>query len=180
MLIGIEGGLGDGKTILMVRYLVKDSLKGYSLYPNLKLFNGVKYTPLDVVEMLKYEKENVSLMNATIGVDEITVFLDCRLSMTKLNRIFSYFILQSRKRSVDIYYTSQDLTMCDKRLLKHTHIQILAESLYDEHNTVIPHFKKYTLFDFRNVRKPHIERFILDIRPYYEYYNTDEVILPPM
>ena len=178
MLIGIEGGLGDGKTVLLTKYLLDDYLKGYKIYSNYSLFE-IAYNELVIEEMLQREQENVQLKNCTIGVDEITVFADCRLSGSRLNRLFSYFVLQSRKRSVDIYYTTQDFDMIDKRIKAHTHINIIAESLYNNKDEIIPHYKHYTILDFRRPYKPKIQRFIMDIRPFYDYYDTDEIIKPP-
>lgn len=179
MLIGIEGGLGDGKTVLCTKYLLNDSLKGYTIFSNYNLFD-INYNNLIVEEMLENEQRNVSLRNCTLGVDEITVFADCRVSGSIMNRLFSYFVLQSRKRSVDVYYTTQDFDMIDKRINRHTHIKIIAESIYDNNDKIIKHYKKYTIIDLRNKYRPRIERFILDIRPYYDYYDTDEIIKPPM
>lgn len=177
MLIGIQGGLGTGKTLLLTRYLLNDYLKGYTIFANYHL-TDIEHTLFDVNDFLFKEKENESLKNMTIGIDELTVFVDCRLSMSKKNLLFSYLVLQSRKRSVDLYYTTQNFRMIDKRITEHTHIKVLCESVYDEYGTLIPHYKKYVVMDMRDITRPNIERFVLDIRPYYKYYDTDEIILP--
>ena len=179
MLIGIQGGLGAGKTILLVKYLIGDFYKGYTIFSNFKLDN-IEYNKLNVEAMLENEQREVNLTNATLGIDELTVFADCRISASKMNRWISYMVLQSRKRSVDLYYTTQNFSMIDKRVLNHTHIQVIAQSLYDNEGNIIPHFKKYSVIDMRDISNIHIERFILDIRPYYDFYDTDEIIMPPM
>lgn len=178
MLIGIQGGLGTGKTILLVRYLLNDFNKGYTIFSNFHLEN-IEYTLFDVDKFLENEKKNKALTNMTIGVDELTVFTDCRLSMSKRNLLFSYLVLQSRKRSVDIYYTTQNFNMIDKRIISHTHIKVLCESIFNVQGKEIPHYKKYAVIDMRNPMNMQIKRFVLDIRPYYEFYDTDEIILPP-
>lgn len=179
MLIGIQGGLGTGKTVLLTKYLITDYYKDYEIYVNYKLYD-IKYNDLHVEEMLENEQQHVTLKNATIGIDELTVFADCRLSASKMNRWIGYLVLQSRKRSVDLYYTTQNFSMIDKRILNHTHIQVIAQSLYDREGNVIPHFKKYSVIDARDISSMKINRFILDIRPYYDFYDTDEIIKPPM
>lgn len=179
MLIGIEGGLGDGKTAKMTEYLINDAKKGYDLFSNYKLF-GVPFYELDVAEMLENEQKEIQLKNATIGVDEITVFADCRLSTSVLNRLFSYFVLQSRKRSVDMYYTTQDFDLVDWRIVNHTHIKIIAESLYTKEGDVIPDIKHYTIIDARNKNRIRIDRFYQNISHTYDHYDTDEVIKPPL
>lgn len=178
MLIGLEGGLGDGKTIMMVRYLNKDFNNGHDIYANFELKNGLKYNPIDLKELLSYKDKSLEFTNATLGIDEITVFVDCRTSSSKSNRIFSYFVLQSRKRSVNIYYTTQDLTMLEKRLLPHTHIIILCESIFDKNGDMIKDWKNYSVIDYRNRRRPTINSFDMNIKPYYDFYDTDEVIEP--
>jgi len=179
MLIGIQGGLGDGKTIMLTRYLLHDFNKGHKILCNYQLFN-IEYENLIVENLLKNEQDGIHLKNVTIGIDELTVYADCRLSMSKANLLFGYLVLQSRKRSVDIYYTTQDFRMIDKRVLHHTHIQIIAESLYDKNGQIIEGHKKYSIVDARNVTRMTINRFVLDIRPYYDYYDTDEIITPPI
>lgn len=177
MLIGIQGGLGTGKTLLLTRYLLNDFKKGYTIFSNYHL-NYIDYTLFEVTDFLENEKENKSLRDMTIGIDELTVFTDCRLSMAKRNILFSYLVLQSRKRSVDIYYTTQNFSMIDKRVISHTNIQVICESIYDNTGVIIPHYKKYAVIDSRDIANMKIDRFILDIRPYYPFYDTDEIILP--
>jgi cytidylate kinase len=175
MIIGIEGGLGSGKTLMMARYLYQDLLNGFDVRANFRL--NFKSNDLDVKELLETGKE---LKDVTIGLDEITVFIDCRKSMSKMNRLISYFILQSRKRNVNIYYTTQDFDMVDKRLIQHTHIQIIAEKIYYSDGREIPDYRRYTILDFRNPKNLKPIQFIVDISKYYNLYDTDEIIKPPI
>jgi len=176
LIIGFEGGLGSGKTIGMVRYLHKDHANGKKIFANFGL-RGIDYESLNVLNIM----ENKNLNNVSIGIDEITVFMDCRTSMKKLNRLLSYFILQTRKRNCDLYFTTQDFGMCDKRLLKYCDIQILCKQSYDENGNEVEHARHYTIIDVRDKnKKPTITRFHLDISVYYSYYDTNEVIMPPI
>lgn len=177
MIIVLEGGLGSGKTILMVRYLVKDYMSGRIIYYNGGL-KKIKYEKINIGKILELHKNKFNLKDCTIGIDEITVFADCRISGSKLNRAISYFILQSRKRNVDIYFTTQNVNMIDKRLNQYTDIHILCEKIYDHDGNTIEGRRKYTIIDTRDWYKPHITRFVLDITKYYEFYDTNEVILP--
>lgn len=181
MLVGIQGGLGTGKTILLTKYLLNDSLNGYNILANYNLFN-INYDDLVVENLIKNPKDttdDIQLKNCTLGIDELTVYADCRLSSSNRNIFFSYLVLQSRKRSVDLYYTTQDFSMIDKRVFKHTHIQILCNSLYNEYGDIINHYKEYVILDCRDMANISTERYIMDIRPYYDYYDTDEIITPP-
>ena len=174
MLIGIEGELGGGKTLMMVRYLLQEYARKRKIMTNLKL-NYASYLPLDIISLLEDNKE---LENVVLGIDELTVYVDCRLSMSKANRFFSYLVLQSRKRGVDIYYTTQDMSMIESRVTDHTYFFVLCEKIFDKNNKCVDDYRYYTIFDFRNRRKPYIDNFVMKIRPYYKYYDTDQIIEP--
>ena len=101
MIIGIQGGLGSGKTIIMAKWLHKDKLQlNRDVYSNFKLLK-CDYIPLNIEDMLD---KRIDLTNASVGIDELTVFADCRNSMAVANKIFSYFVLQTRKRNVCLYF----------------------------------------------------------------------------
>jgi len=178
MIIGIEGGLGSGKTLLMVRYLVKDYLKGNQIFTNIGL-KDIDFKFLDLNKVLDMHKDEFNLNNCSVAIDEITVFADCRKSSSKMNRLISYFILQSRKRGVDIYFTTQNLNLVDFRLINYMDFQVFCEKIYNKNGLEIDDKRKYRIFDLRNIRKINISSFILDISKYYRFYDTYEVILPP-
>ena len=178
MIIGIEGGLGSGKTILMTRYLVKDYLKGKKIYTNYHL-KEIDYELIDMSRILDMHKNGFNLNECSLGVDEITVFADCRRSGSVMNRLISYMILQSRKRNVDFYFTTQNLSMVDLRLVQYMDVQVICEKVRDKDGKVIDGFSKYRVFDLRDVHNLTINRFVLDISKYYRFYDTREVILPP-
>lgn len=175
--IGIEGGLGTGKTVYMTRLLYLDSKKGFPVMSNYKLMN-VKHEMLDVSNVLEMNESNVQLKNMSIGIDEITVFMDCRRAMSNL--MISYFILQSRKRNVNIYYTTQSFDMVDNRLIDHTDFQVMCSKIYNKNGSEIKDYRRYCIFDMRNLRDIHESIFNLKISSYYKYYDTNEVILPPI
>jgi len=180
LIIGITGGLGSGKTIIMVRYLIKEYIMKHKIYANFGL-KKIKYEPLNILTILEMDKKQLALNNICVGIDELTVFADCRKSGSKLNRMISYFVLQTRKRNVTLYYTTQDISMIDLRLVDHTDIQILCSKIYDKDNNQLNDYRHYSIIDFReSMIKPKITRIIFDITKYYEYYDTYEVILPPV
>lgn len=175
MIVGFDGGLGSGKTLLMTKYLKEDADKGITVYSNYGL--NFKHGSLDLLDFLE---NNPTLYNVSIGIDEITLFMDCRTSASKMNRLISYFILQTRKRNVTLYYTTQDFSMVDLRLINHTHIQIVCEKLFFPNGQEIDDIRKYKVFDFRNPKDIRTHSFIMDIRDYYGLFNTDEIITPPI
>jgi len=175
MIIGIEGGLGSGKTAKLTGYLKRDSDAGFKVFANYGLNFDSDF--LDVLDLLENSPE---LKNICIGIDEITVFVDCRKSASKMNRLISYFILQSRKRNVNFYYTTQDFAMVDFRLINHTHIQIVAEKLFQSDGEEIEDIRKYTLYDYRNPKDVKKSTHLDDISQYYGLFDTDEIIKPPI
>lgn len=186
MLIGIEGFLGDGKTVYMVRCLKIDYNNGRKIFANFKL-HKIKYTYFDINEFLM-NTDYDSLRNATIGIDEITTMMDCRLSVSKSNIAFGYLVLQSRKRNLDIYYTTQDIGLVDyKRLIKYTQIFVICNRVYikkqldnDKYELVeVEDYRNYTVVDER-MRKENVVSYNIDITKYYDDYDTEEIIRPPV
>jgi len=184
MLIGIEGFFGDGKTAYLVRCLKIDADNNRKIISNLKL-NKIPSKIFDVEEFLN-DDNNDNLRNATIGLDEITTVMDCRLSGSKSNLAFGYLVLQSRKRDVDIYYTTQDFDLVDyRRLIKYTSIFVIAQRIYKKLELEngkyileeIDNWRNYTVVDERK-RKENVISFNLKISDYYDYYDTDQIIKP--
>lgn len=177
MIIGIEGGIGSGKTILMTRYLYKDFKRKKAIYSNYGL--KFKHEIIDMSKILEMHDNKFNLRDCSLGIDEITVFADCRRSGSKLNRLISYFILQSRKRSVDIYFTTQNLQMIDFRLLDYMDFQILAKKVKDKKTgKEVQGYAQYQVFDIRDVNNIKRTKFIMKLDKYYPLYDTMEVILP--
>jgi len=175
MIVGIDGGLGAGKTALMTSFLHEDMRKGFDVRANYGL--NFKHKPFNVLELLE-NKPN--LKDISIGIDEITVFMDCRRSTSKMNTLISYFILQSRKRNVTLYYTTQDFNMVDLRLVNHTHIQINCNKIFSENGEEINDIRKIVVIDCRNPHDIKSNVLYADISSIYNFYDTDEIILPPI
>ena len=172
MSVGIEGGLGSGKTLMMARYLALDFMRHHRrVYSNFWL--DFDYTKLDVRDMLK-KKEN--LKDVSVGIDELTVFADCRSSMSELNKLISYFVLQTRKRNVCLYYTTQDFGMVDKRIIQHTLVRVFCSKVKGKPDDYP--MRRYEILDIRDSFTNPPQVFYMDIRPYFNLYNTDEIIEP--
>jgi len=166
IIIGLEGGLGSGKTIMGVRYLHQNHTDSIPIYANFWL--SFPHTTLDVNKIKDILKDKY-MKFASIMIDEITVFMDCRRSMNEINLLISYFILQSRKRGVTFYYTTQDFDMVDGRLINHTDYMIecylILKSFKFNNVRILPEWdnilklnhckdwRKYTILDLRDRRK---------------------------
>src|SRR5690606_23431888 len=111
MIIGINGDIGSGKTILAVYFAFKLKKKGYRIMSNVPITfpDGTKSEPVDVRNLDKLD-------HCVIILDEAHIFLDSRRSASKGNLTTSYFILQTRKRGIIFIYTAQLGSSVDKRL----------------------------------------------------------------
>jgi hypothetical protein len=176
MIIGIEGFLGDGKTIFMVRCAKIDYKNNRKIFSNFKL-RGIEYTPLNIEDFLLTQNAE-KFKNCSIFIDEITLFMDCRRSSRKENIAISTLLRQSRKRSIDIYYTCQNLDETDLRLIRYTSIFVIAQRCFEEINNKlkeIDNYRQYIIVDTRQ-REENVKRMNMEISQYYPYYDTDEII----
>lgn len=123
-LFGIIGGMRRAKTILAVKAVHDEWQNGRQIKTNLTLRFGKhagtvrpeKFSLMDLVQFTEPEQEK-NWNNISLLWDEIYMNLECRLSAaSELNRIASYFIFQSGKRDVSIYWTSQMFGNPDNRL----------------------------------------------------------------
>jgi len=172
--IASASNLGSGKTLLMIRYLVNDFFKNKRIFCNIRI-NKINYEQIFIEDFLDESKTDM-FKNATIGIDEITLFMDCRRSMQ--NTFLSYIFLQSRKRKLNFYVTTQSLDMLDNRLLPYIGIHVITEMIFDIDNKPIKHLRKVTIIDRRNVYNPILSSFVFDISKWFSYYDTDEIVKP--
>lgn len=160
MLISILGSFGSGKTLLLA-ILGSDSKR--IVHSNF-LIRIPNYKPLKVLDLLNLEN------NIDMFIDEGYTWLESRISSSKLNRYLSYIILQSRKRTLDIYITAQLFSTVDLRFRDNSDIVVKCIKKSDGF--------KYSFF---NIRNRTIKSWILpftEAEKYYELYDTFEIIEP--
>lgn len=123
MIYGIIGGMSSGKTLVMSKLLHNDySIKKRRIFSNYRLnFPHEIITPEDIESYAKQEQE---LDNVSVGLDEIYLYIDSRMSSRKSNIMYSYFALQTSKRNVNLYYSAQNIHTVDKRIRDNTHVII--------------------------------------------------------
>jgi len=131
-IFGIEGGIGTGKTLTGVTYLIRDLYSGKTIYSNVKLKNIPKKFEDKIIYLTKqniaeiFEKVKVgewNMENSTIFIQEAHNYMDSRNSASTKNKTLSYWILQSRhtgKGSCDIIYDTQEIGQVDVRLRRNT------------------------------------------------------------
>ncbi len=165
-LIGIFGRLGSGKTLFASILSTDYYAKGYKIYANYKLQNAL---PLTFNYFLEFNKNYNPDNKYLFILDEVYAFgLESRASASKLNRLSSYIVLQSRKMNIDIIYTTQLLNAVDLRLKDLTDIVIRASKTESYYKFIILSADTY-----RTVILP-MEK----AKKYYGLYNTREIINP--
>jgi len=178
MIVGFIGGIGSGKTLSMTKSLHEDYKKGATIYTNygLKFKKRSKVIPLDKEFFEDYQKSGLDLINSSIAIDEAHVFVDSRRSLSKKNKLFSKFLTQSRKRSVNLYYTTQEADIknfftsgqVDLRLRKLTDYLVFCEFI----NIGKRHYVRNIMYS--NQKK--IGMTIFNADDYFKMYDTNEII----
>ena len=111
----ITGIKGSGKTSFAVSKLAEAATQGREIFANFQLKFPPMY-PTRYLEMEAFAEEMVTLRKVAVCIDEAQIYFDCRTSGSKRNRLFSYVMLQSRKRDVDFLLTSQQERNLDIRI----------------------------------------------------------------
>jgi hypothetical protein len=158
----ITGYIGSGKTLLMTFLLNAYQKAGKKIISNYYLDFPHQSISFEQIQKMQ-------LSNCVLGLDELTVWLDSRLSMTKQNRIISYFVLQTRKRDVDLLATTQDFGMLDLRLRRQTNYIIESEKV--DFDTF--HYTLRRLGDWRTTD------FYLKPKETYNLFDTTQIINIP-
>lgn len=122
MIIGFIGSRGSGKTLSMTIEAYKKYKQGYKIYSNYHL--NFPYTPFTVDDLLMFAESGMYFGNTVFLIDEIHIYFDSRASGKKRNMIFSYFLNQSSKNDIDVYYTSQFARQVEIRLRLNTEIVV--------------------------------------------------------
>lgn len=148
-IFGIEGGIGSGKTMTLVYYALRDLKEGKRIFSNVKFKNlsadeksRITYLTKDAINNMFNEIKSgrFDMKNSTVIIQEAHNYVDSRTSMTDKNRVFSYWILQSRHTgagSCDIMYDTQELGQVDKRLRNNTDF-IMRPQIYTKLENGMP------------------------------------------
>jgi hypothetical protein len=121
MIISFEGFQGTSKTTAAVATLVEQGVKqGKKIISNANL--DMEYTKFS----LEWFLDNINtheMEDCILFLDELYQLFDSRNSGSKQNKLFSYFIVQTRKRGVDFYYCTHHIDHVELRLRRATDIR---------------------------------------------------------
>lgn len=177
MIIGIIGDRGSGKTLFQTYLAHCDFEQGREIYANYHL--KFDYKLLDLKDLLSKIQNKEQLKNATLLLDEVHIFFESRRSGSKKNLAGSYLATQSRKRSLDIIYTTQYLGQVEKRLRDNTDYLVRAFKL-DETLYKYDIYKKMDSLtldtgDYEVVKTLFIRGD--NCQKIYDMYDTEEIIM---
>lgn len=176
MIVGIIGKRGCGKTITMAKTVVDMLKKGKIIYTNFHINKkGIDKKYHKKINLLDNEffknYKDFKLYNCALFLDEVYVYIDSRTSGSKRNRLWSYFINQTRKRDVDLYFTTQFFRQVELRLRENTEFFVFPQVI-KEGDKIIVDNKVYSYGD--RLKLIGRERFIGN--DYFNVYDTDEII----
>lgn len=192
MIIGFIGQRNSGKTLTMTIEAYKKYKQGYTIYSNYHL--NFPYIPYDVDDLMRFADEGKYFGNAIFLIDEIHIYFDSRASGKKRNRIFSYFLNQSSKNDIDVYYTSQYSRQVEVRLRLNTEVVVESSCkslVFASKNSkpvlktnYRPKPKDYRTVSwvmnrmvmFNDTGKDKIIKKVFKANKYFKLYNTREVI----
>lgn len=131
MICEIVGRFGSGKTLLLTYYALKAIEKNHKVFANytIKSDKASFVTPSNFE--VKLDSVDTQKQPISTFLDEVYVWLDSRMSMTKRNLSLSHLILQSRKRHLTIFYTAQMSRTVEMRLSEMADFRIKAEQLHN-------------------------------------------------
>ena len=119
-IIGIEGDIGQGKTLVQTFLLLKERTElKKRIYANYML-KGIPFIPLTFSMLENWRLNKAQFFNVALAIDEIQNWLDSRQSASRENRIISYFVNQAGKSDTNFYYTTQHFGMVEGRLTRRT------------------------------------------------------------
>lgn len=135
----IEGPQRSGKTLAMSILAYDEFIVNHSkILTNIAFDNPVtkqNRIPYEPLNFFKLTMEGITeYTNSVITIDELNFFLDSRGSMTKVNRKFCQWLLQSKKMGINTYGTTHQLGYLDLRFRENFDFLIRPICYYNINN----------------------------------------------
>jgi hypothetical protein len=162
-LIALIGDLGSGKTLGLTYFGYRAYLKHRTIFTNM---NSLVFKDKLIRSILDLEE----MREGFAGLDELWLWADSRLSPSLKNRVASMILLKSRKRDLDICYTTQHWMQIDCRIRNVTDFLILPELSGNE-----------TFCRIRILSYPYlttVKTIMYRTEPFFKMYNHTEEIEP--
>jgi len=173
----IFGNKGQGKTAAAT-YIAYETFKAKekrTIVANYKL--NFPYTKMDFERLEEYR-------DAFIIFDEAHLYIDCRTSMKKLNRLITYFVFEIRHLHSDLIFISQQRSI-DARIENATDVFLLPKMYVwngEKYRQKIDDDEKADLIRIKKVDKAHDRKktLYLDLKGLdynlFSMYDSDELV----
>jgi len=162
-LMGIIGDLGAGKTLSLVYFGYRAYLKQRKIYTNMRSLIFKDIMALTILEL-------EDMRSGFAGLDELWLWADSRLSPSLKNRVASLILLKSRKRDMDIVYTTQHWMQIDCRIRNVTDFLIMPELSQNET------FCRIKVLSYPYLS--HVKTITYRTAPFFKMYDHTEEIEP--
>jgi hypothetical protein len=160
MLVGICGTLGSGKTLSLTFFGHYFRTLGYSIFANYKLtFPHTRINSLKAIS---------SFRNGVFLADELWSWVDSREFGSKKNKEINAILLKSRKRGIDIFYTSQHFKQMDVRIRRITDVVVFPMMLKNQ--------SRCRLYFFDNAGFKVKNPITYKTKPIMKLYDTEEEV----
>lgn len=164
-IIGIEGPIGSGKTTVLTYFALQEYMVlKKPIFANYTL-NEIPFTYMTFEDLMAKMDVQFDFQRAGIFITEAHIWVDSRMAVSKLNRLFSYFMLQTGKQDINLYYDTQDFGQVDLRLRRMTDmaIRIVAKR---------GNLHKIIIQDMHTGKK---RNAVIDGSAIYHHFNTREI-----
>lgn len=165
MITGIAGDIGQGKTLVLTKYVLEEWRQFQKpIYSNYHL-RGIPHKYITLEDFMLMVEAEVDLKRAVLALQEIHTWMDSRLSASGMSRALSYFFNQTGKEGINAYYDTQDFGQVDVRLRKRTDVAIYVQRKGNLHFLTLKNMN-------RDWVKP--KRAVVHGPDYYQFYDTTE------
>ena len=164
--------MGSGKTLSLVRQAYHYYLEGFKVLSNMKL--NFPYTQISSKDIMEFAKNQTSLYDTVIVIDEMHIFLDSRRSASKKNLMGSYFVTQTRKQKVKLLGTTQHRHQVDRRVRDNTTLFVDCQKI--DLPMKNKHGVPYILITNHMNSRSNYEKVSFIGNKYFSLYDTEEII----
>jgi hypothetical protein len=169
VIAGFIGKMGSGKTLSMTKELLKYYNQGYTIMSNYHL--NFPHEPIDFDDIFLSAQAQEQLSNVVIALDEIHIVLDSRSGMAATNKIISFWLNQTRKMGVKLFYTTQHAHQIDKRLRSATDFYVMCDGF-----KINKEGKSYFVCYNEITDGDAFKKDLFVGNEYFQFYDTNQVI----
>jgi len=123
MIFSFEGQMGEGKTQNAVALIYTDAIqRNVKVIANIHLLppfgDKIPFKYVDTKDFVEYmqDTDNQEMNDCDVLFDETFQLMEARRGQSKLVLLFSYYMLQTRKRRADLFCCFHHIKMVEQRL----------------------------------------------------------------